>query len=105
MGERHLNRLAWLIVVAVGLAGSFIGCSKEETPPASAASVDRAQTFRFAPPDGTEFVRTDRRNEEIAIVGAPIRRSESEELRWRIRVGRSGQEYRVSQDLVYLSLA
>jgi hypothetical protein len=104
MGKRHLNQFASSIVVAAGLAGSLIACSKEEARPASPASVSRTEVFRFAPPDGTEFTRTDRRTQELAIVGAPLRRVDNEELTWRTRVNREGDEYRVHQDLVYLSL-
>jgi len=99
-----VNQFSWLIAVTAGLVGSVIGCSKTEPSPESAASVDRSQVFRFAPPDGMEYTRTDRRTEEVAIVGAPVRRVDNEELRWRIRMGREGDGYRVKQDLVYLSL-
>src|SRR5262245_32919340 len=99
MGERHLERFAWCIAVTAGLCGAATACSKEESPAASPASVSHAQVFRFAPPDGTEFVRTDRKTEEVAIVGQPLRRVDNEELRWRVRVGRKGDEYRIKQDL------
>ncbi len=105
MGQRQLNRSTWVIAVTAGLAGASIACSKEEPPPASPASAGHAQVFRFAPPDGTEYTRTDRKSEEVAIVGAPLRQTETQELRWRTRVERKGDEYRVKQDLVYLSLA
>jgi hypothetical protein len=101
----YSNQSAWLIAASVGLGGALSACSKEEPPPASAAAVDRAETFRFAPPDGTEYVRTDRRTEELSIVGEPLRQVDRQELRWRTRVGRSGDEYRVTQDLLYVSLA
>jgi hypothetical protein len=104
MAERHQGHFAWVIAVTAGLAGSMIACSKEEPPPATAGSAGNAQVFRFAPPDGTEYTRTDRRNEEVAIVGAPVRRTDSEELRWKTRVERKGDEYEVKQDLVYISL-
>jgi hypothetical protein len=48
-------------------------------------------------------VRTDRRSEEVAVVGAPLRQIETDELRWRTRVARAPEGYRVTQDLVYLS--
>ena len=105
MCERHMNRAVWFIAVAAGLGGSSLACSKDEPAPASAASVGQTQIFRFAPPNGTEFTRADRRTQEIAIVGAPLRRIDNEELTWHIRVDRAGEEYHVKQDLVYISLA
>jgi hypothetical protein len=101
MNVRHLNRFAWFVAATAGL-GASAACSKEEAPPASAASVE-TQTFRFAPPDGTEYVRTDKRTEEVAIVGMPLRRVEEEELKWRVGVDRKGDDYRVRQDLVFLT--
>jgi hypothetical protein len=106
MGERKLHPSAWLIAITAGLGGPLLACSKEEPPPASPASATAAragEVFRFAPPDGTEFVRTDRRSEEVAVVGAPLRQIETDELRWRTRVAREGDAYRIDQDLVYLS--
>jgi len=105
MSVRHLNRLACFITVTAGFGGPLAACSKEEAPPASPASVEETATFRFAPPDGTEYVRTDRRSEEIAIVGVPLRRAEEEELRWKIGVDQDGKKYSVQQDLVYISYA
>ncbi len=105
MAERHSNQFTLVALVTVGLIGTSFACSKEEPPPASAASANRGATFRFAPPDGTEYIRTDRRTEEIAIVGAPLRRIDNDELRWRIRVERDKDEYRAKQDLIYISLA
>src|SRR3970040_2172313 len=105
MGERQLNRFAWFIAAAAGLGASAIACSKEEPPPVSPASIGQAQIFRFAPPDGTEYTRTDRRTQELAIVGAPLRRIDNEVLRWRIGIEQSGDEYRVNRDLVYISFA
>lgn len=102
MSVRHMNRFAWFVAATAGLGGVSVACSKEEAPPASAASVE-TQTFRFAPPDGTEFVRTDKRSEEVAIVGMPLRRVEEEELKWRVGVDRKDDQYRVKQDLVYLT--
>lgn len=104
MSVRNLNRLAWVIAVGAGL-GPAIACSKEEPPAASPMSATPSETFRFAPPDGTEYVRTDRRSEEVAIVGVPLRRVDDEELRWQVAVARKGSDYRVKQDLVYISLA
>jgi hypothetical protein len=98
MRVRHLYRFAWFVAAAAGLGG----CSKEEAPPASAASVGK-ETFRFAPPDGTEYVRVDKRTEEVAIVGMPLRRIEEEELKWRVGIEKSGDQYNVKQDLVYLT--
>lgn len=101
MSSRHVNRLGWFIAVTAGLGGSSMGCSKEE--PAASPKTGEAQTFRFAPPDGAEYVRIDRRTEEVAIVGAPLRRVENEELRWQVKVDRTGDGYEVKQDLAFLS--
>ncbi len=92
-------------MITAGLYGSLLGCSKEEPPPASPDSATAASKggLPIRPPDGTEFVRTDRRSEEVAVVGSPLRQIETDELRWRTQVGREENGYRVTQDLVYLS--
>lgn len=111
MGERKLRQLGWCIAVTAGVGSLSLACTKEDTTPgapaspASRPSVALSQVFRFDPPHGTEYVRTDRRSEEVLIVGTPVRRIDDEELRWRSRIERVGDEYRVKQDLVYLSLA
>jgi hypothetical protein len=105
MSVRHLNRVGGLLAVAAALGGASVACASKEPSAASPASIAEAQTFRFAPPNGTEFVRTDRRTREVAIVGAPLRRVENEELRWKVRIESRGDEYRVNQDLAYISFA
>jgi hypothetical protein len=103
MRVRNVNRVAWLVAVCAGLGASATGCSKEEPSPASAASVAQGQKFRFAPPDGMTYVRTDKRRREMGIVGAPLRRVDDEELTWNISVEHKGDMYHVKQELVHVS--
>jgi hypothetical protein len=103
MSLRKVNRVAWFVAVTAGLGASATACSKEEPSAASAASVAKGQKFRFAPPDGMTYVRTDKRRREIAIVGAPLRRVDDEELTWNIRVEHKGSDYHVTQELVHIS--
>jgi hypothetical protein len=49
-------------------------------------------------------VRIDRRRQELAIVGVPVRRVDEEELLWRISIDIKGDEYRIRQDLQNLTL-
>lgn len=108
MMVRKLNRVAWLGLAVTAVLGATSGaCSKEPAgaPPESPAltSAPQAQTFRFAPPDGTQFVRTDRRRQEAALVGVPLRRVEEQELQWKVGIDRKGEQYIVKQDLVNAS--
>lgn len=94
---------------AAWLAATSAACSKEPSkaprePTAITAAAAPATTFRFAPPDGTEFVRHDRRKQEHEIVGAPLRRVDEEELRWNVTVARGDGGYRVKQELAHLTL-
>jgi len=98
--RQQMTRLAWLVAATSGLGGLSTACSKEEPSPASPASVAQPQSFQFAPPDGTEYVRTDRRREEIAIVGVPLRKVDEDELTWNIGIEHRGDQYRVKQELV-----
>jgi hypothetical protein len=103
MSIRKVNRVAWFVAVTAGLGASATGCSKEEPSPASPASVAQGQKFRFAPPDGMTYVRTDKRRREVALVGAPLRRVDEEELTWNIRVEHKGDQYHITQELVHIS--
>ena len=103
MSVRKVNRVAWVVAVTAGLGASATACSKEEPSAQSAASVAPGQKFRFAPPDGMNYVRTDKRRREIAIVGAPLRRVDDEELTWNIRIEHKGDKYHVKQELVHVS--
>lgn len=103
MNVHKVNRVAWLVAVTAGLGASATACSKEEPSAQSAASVAQGQKFRFAPPDGMTYVRTDKRRRETALVGAPLRRVDEEELTWNIRVEHKGSEYHVMQELVHIS--
>jgi hypothetical protein len=100
----HLTRLGLAVTAVLGATSA--ACSKEpaQAPPEPPALTSAAtQTFRFAPPDGTQFVRHDRRRHEHAIVGEPLRRIEEEELRWNVAISRKGDQYRVKQDLTHVA--
>ncbi|HVW26523.1 MAG TPA: hypothetical protein VHC69_14240 [Polyangiaceae bacterium] len=103
MSIRPVNRVAWLVAMIAGLGGSSTACSKEPSAASPASAAQNTQTFRFAPPDGTNFVRTDKRRREMGIVGAPLRRVDDEELTWHIAVEQHGDQYHVKQDLVHIS--
>ena len=98
MSIRQVNRFAWVVAVTAGLGGST-ACTKEETPPASSASATHTKTFQFAPPEGLQYVRADRRRRETAIVGTPLRRLVEEEFTWNIGIERRGDAYHVNQVL------
>lgn len=101
----HITRLGLVVTVCLGATSG--ACSKKAAapPPESPelTSAAAAQTFRFAPPDGTRFTRHDRRRQERAIVGAPLRAVDEEELQWKVAIDRKGDRYHVKQDLVRLS--
>jgi hypothetical protein len=100
----HLTRLA--VAVTAWLGATSAACSKHPgTPePPTVTSAAATQTFRFAPPDGTRFVRHDRRKEERAIVGTPLRAVDEDELQWKVEIDRKGDRYHVKQDLVHIAL-
>jgi hypothetical protein len=103
----HLARLGLVITASVGATSA--ACSKKQAtpppePPTLTAGGAPAQSFKFAPPDGTKFVRYDRRREERSIVGAPMRTLDEEELRWKVSIDKSGDHYSVKQDLTHLTL-
>jgi hypothetical protein len=97
--------LAGLATAAFGIGSGLSACSKEEPPAASPTRAGSAEIFRFAPPDRTEYVRTERRSEELDLAGAPLHEVDSRELRWRTRIEASGDRYRVTQELVYVAVA
>jgi hypothetical protein len=103
----HLARIG--VAVAACLGATSGACSKDSTqsraqPTTLTSGSAPPQTFRFAPPDGIEFIREDHRKDEIAIVGAPLRRVDEEALRWKVGIKRKGEQYRVRQDLVHVTL-
>jgi hypothetical protein len=105
---RQHDRLAPIILLAsLSLVATVSACSKQPTQ-ASAANVTAAQaqaqaTFRFAPPEGTNFVRYDQRREELSIQGSPLRSLAEEELRWNVQIHKSGENYLVDQTLAHAS--
>lgn len=108
MVPRHVVAFARLgVLLPAALGVTALACSKEPAAPrVSSPTVTSAkvETFHFAPPDGTTFYRQDRRTLEQAIVGAPLRSTEEEQLRWKVAIRRDGDRYRVKQDLVGLTL-
>lgn len=109
MFVRQLSHVARLGLVVTAVLGATSGaCSKEPSqPPAESPALTSAATpmmFRFAPPDGTQFTRTDRRKDEFAIVGAPLRRVDEEELQWKVAMKRKGDQTHVKQDLVHVTI-
>lgn len=105
---RQLQHLARLGVAATAwLGATSVGCSKDSvTPPAESPALTSAatQTFRFAPPDGTRFTRHDRRREERAIVGTPVRAVQEDELQWKVAIDKKDDGYHIRQDLVRIAL-
>jgi hypothetical protein len=105
MVVRQLSILAWLGLAGVAaLAVTGSACSSQEAgPPPKSAALPAPQTFRFAPPDGTHYVRIDRRKRDVSIVGTALRRTDEEELQWKVAIRRNGNDYSVTQDLVHLA--
>ncbi len=111
MFVRQLNRLARLgLAVTACLGATSAACSKESAPPAQSPALTSAaeapvstQTFRFAPPDGTQFVRNDHHKQERSIAGTEARSSDEQELKWKVAINRKGDRYHVKQDLVSAS--
>ncbi len=98
----QLARLGLVVTAAVGV--SSVGCEKKSSAPAQSPALTSGtaatnQTFRFAPPDGTSFMRHDKHREERAIVGIPARTVDEHELEWKVDVRKKGDQYRVKQEL------
>lgn len=109
MLERRLDKVLCAIVITAACGA----CAKEETQPppvsvtsanANAANESGAQTFRFAPPDGTQFIRKDRSRQERVIAGSSLRSVEEEALDWKVEVHRKGEQVLVDQRLDGVSL-
>lgn len=110
MNESSLNHMARLGLVITAVLCGAGACSKEperapaQSPTLTAAPAAAAQTFQFAPPDGTKFVRTDRHRQERTLAGTAVSSVEENELKWRVAIDKKGDRYHVKQDLAHLTM-
>jgi hypothetical protein len=80
-------------------------------PPPSPAPQSGAQArpseptvFTMAPASGTRFMRTELRHWETSLVGTPLARRQDQELRWQVDVGKSGDQFVISQELRHVTM-
>jgi hypothetical protein len=93
------------ILCLAALGGAALSCYKapQQTSTTQLSSALQGN-FTFAPPEGTNFERTEQRSFEYSLVGTPLTRREEQELRWQVAVDKSNDGYRVKQVLTHVIL-
>jgi hypothetical protein len=109
--KARVSSCGFALALVLGLG---VGCSSYKKPAVSSTSTTSATqltqqvaegaTFKFAPPVGTQFTRTEKRRYEASLAGTPISRREEQELRWMVNVGKSGDQYIINQQLAHITM-